>query len=69
MAAVKTVLHILKSVEILVNHPSASRPGRLLETRELIINGTPYIIPYRIKKGQIEILRVFHAAMQWPKPL
>lgn len=65
IAAIKTVLRILKAVEILVTHPNVGRSGRVLGTRELVISGTPYIVPYRIQKGQIEILRVFHAAMQW----
>jgi toxin ParE1/3/4 len=39
------------------------------DTRELIIPETPYIIPYRIHDGQIEILRVFHTARKWPLDL
>jgi addiction module RelE/StbE family toxin len=38
------------------------RVGRIDETRELVITGTQYILPYRVKENQIQILAVFHAA-------
>ncbi|PIW88418.1 MAG: type II toxin-antitoxin system mRNA interferase toxin, RelE/StbE family, partial [Nitrospirae bacterium CG_4_8_14_3_um_filter_44_28] len=40
--------------------------GRVEGTRELVISGLPYIIPYRVKNNTIEILRVLHAARKWP---
>ena len=42
------------------------RHGRIEGTRELVIPGLPYIIPYRVKNNVIEILRVLHAARKWP---
>lgn len=65
-AALDTVCKIIKSVEVLADHPAIGRPGRVMSTRELIVEGTPYIVPYRVRAKQIEILRVLHAAMQWP---
>lgn len=65
-AAIDTVLKIIKSVEALENHPAMGRVDRIFDTRELIIGGTPYIVPYRVKAGHIEILRVLHGAMRWP---
>jgi toxin ParE1/3/4 len=35
----------------------------------LVITHYPYIVPYRIKSGCIEILRVFHTARAWPKQM
>lgn len=64
-AAIHTLLKIIKSVAILAVHPEIGRIGRILNTRELIINGTPYIVPYRIKNGYIEILRVQHSAKRF----
>jgi plasmid stabilization system protein ParE len=29
--------------------------------------GTPYLLPYRIKSNEVEILRVLHAAQKWPE--
>jgi toxin ParE1/3/4 len=42
------------------------RPGRVPATRELLIPQTPYIIPYRVQQGTIQILRVYHGARRWP---
>ncbi len=68
-AAVKVVLTIIAAVEQLEAFPSIGRTGRVEGTRELVIDGTPYIIPYRKKGERIEILRVYHAARLWPKKL
>jgi toxin ParE1/3/4 len=54
------------SVAALSQHPEVGRPGRCKGTRELVISGTPYIIPYRVRGDQIEILRVLHGARKWP---
>lgn len=65
-AATKVAKRILNSVKLLSEQPGIGRPGRVHNTRELIIPQTPYIIPYRVKDGAIEVLRVLHSAMQWP---
>ncbi len=36
------------------------------QTRELVISGTPYVLPYRVMGDTIHILRVFHSARRWP---
>lgn len=43
------------------------RTGRWAGTRELIVPGTPYLLPYRVTAGTVEILRVFHGAQEWPE--
>ncbi|MBW6512631.1 MAG: type II toxin-antitoxin system RelE/ParE family toxin [Desulfuromonadaceae bacterium] len=55
------------AINALPAHPAMGRPGRLYETRELVIPGSPYIIPYRVRDNTIEILRVLHTARQWPQ--
>jgi toxin ParE1/3/4 len=57
-AAVDTVVKIIKIVGMLANNPAMGRTGRIFDTRELIISGTSFIVPYRIKSEQIEILRI-----------
>jgi toxin ParE1/3/4 len=69
IAASQLVKKILHSIDTLVDQPSIGRQGRIANTRELIVPDTPYIIPYRVKNNVIEILRVFHCAMQWPEEL
>ena len=58
--------HIISIVEHLREHSAMGRHGRIEGTRELVIPGLPYIIPYRVKNNVIEILRVLHAARKWP---
>jgi toxin ParE1/3/4 len=67
MAASKVVKKILHSIDMLSEQPEIGRPGRISDTRELIVPATPYIVPYRVKNNTLEILRVFHCAMQWPE--
>ncbi len=50
----------------LLRMPESGRPGRIAKTRELVLSGTPYILPYRVIGDTIEILRVFHSARRWP---
>jgi toxin ParE1/3/4 len=68
-AAHRVVAAIWRATELLARHPSLGRPGRVEGTRELVIPPTPYIIPYRVRRGHVEILRVFHAARKWPPKL
>ena len=65
-AAASRVVAVIAAAERLQQHPAMGRPGRVPGTRELVIAGTPYIIPYRIRADAIEVLRVFHAARRWP---
>ncbi len=60
------VTHIANNVAMLVQHPQIGRPGRVSGTRELVVTRFSYIIPYRVREGKIEILRVFHTARKWP---
>ena len=57
---------ILQSTEKLCKHPEIGRKGRLAGTRELVIPGTPYLIPYRIHGDRIELLRILHGRQQYP---
>jgi len=68
-AASRTAIRIRGAVTLLETHPELGRPGRVLGTRELVIPGTPYIVPYRVRAGNVEVLRVFHAARNWPSEL
>ena len=68
-AAADTANRIIHSVESLIDHPALGRYGRGEGTRELVVSGLPYIIPYRIKNKGIEILRVMHTSMKWPDEL
>jgi toxin ParE1/3/4 len=49
--------------------PESGRPGRITSTRELVVTGTPFILPYRIFGDSIHIPRVLHSARHWPDSL
>ena len=69
VVAINVVMNIIDSVHlVLPDHPRAGRQGRLKNTRELVINGIPFIVIYREHaiSNHIEILRVLHDAQQWP---
>jgi toxin ParE1/3/4 len=66
-AAIRVALAILNAVEPgLSENPERGRPGRIPDTRELVVPNTPVIIPYRIRDTTLEILGVFHHARNWP---
>ncbi len=68
-AAGRVVQKILRAVDLLKKNPAMGRAGRVAGTRELVVAGTPYIVPYRVRGEALEILRVFHAARKWPERL
>jgi plasmid stabilization system protein ParE len=68
-AADRMVLRIRVAVARLAASSGLGRPGRVKGTRELVIPGTPYIVPYRIKSGVAQIITVLHSAQRWPDRL
>lgn len=69
-AAREIVTRIVSMVEEKLSpHPYLGRLGRVAGTRELIVPGTPFIVPYRVKADSIEIARVYHTARRWPSAL
>jgi len=65
-AAIDVLNRIEHSARHLLDHPGMGRPGRVESTRELIIPGLPYILPYLTSPNVITIVRVIHSSMQWP---
>lgn len=65
-AARRLVLRLLAATVQLATHSHMGRPGRVPGTRELVVPGTPYILPYRVVGEEVQILRVYHTARRWP---
>jgi toxin ParE1/3/4 len=65
-AALSVKERIDRAAARLASYPAMDRQGRIDGTRELVIAGLPYIIPYRVRRGRIEILDVIDAARRWP---
>jgi toxin ParE1/3/4 len=68
-AAEKQLEIVLRAVEQLANFPEMGRLGRVDGTRELVIQGTPYIVAYRLRGATVRVLALLHGARRWPKKL
>jgi toxin ParE1/3/4 len=68
-AANQIATMLLEAVERLAELPNLGRPGRVAGTRELVVPGTRYGIPYRLRGDRLEVIAVFHGRQKWPKSL
>ena len=66
VAALEQLDEINRQSSLLGEHPLMGRVGRVRGTRELVIQGTPYILVYRVRGGVVQILHLLHGAQQWP---
>ncbi|MBI5085728.1 MAG: type II toxin-antitoxin system RelE/ParE family toxin [Acidobacteria bacterium] len=66
-SAAVVAARILGAVETLATQPAMGRPGKLPGTRELVIAGTPFFIPYRVREGRLELIAVIHGRRKWPR--
>ena len=68
-AAGRVVSRILLLVDRLAYTPLIGRPGRINQTRELVVPNYPYIVAYRVTATSVDILTVLHTAQKWPEEL
>lgn len=66
-AAADIAQKIWDAGKMIGRQPGMGRPGRVPGTRELVIPGLPYVLPYVEKEGVVFILRVMHTSMKWPE--
>ena len=66
-AATAMANRIIEASERLLTFPDRGRAGRVPHTRELVVTGTPFILPYQVRDGVVEIIGVFHGAQNWPE--
>jgi len=66
----RAAFEIAQRIRIVVGQleeqPKMGRRGRVRGTYELVIDGVPYVVPYRIKNTEIQILSVYHTSRKWP---
>ncbi|ARO34218.1 toxin-antitoxin system toxin RelE/ParE family protein (plasmid) [Rhizobium sp. NXC14] len=60
LAAIMIDERIVAATRRLVDFPASGRNGRIAGTRELVINGTPYIAAYAVTATVVRVLRVLH---------
>jgi len=63
----RIAIQIKKATESLDMFPQIGRNGTVQGTKEFVIPRLPYICIYRQSKGRVEILRLLHDKMQWPR--
>ncbi|AWY43259.1 type II toxin-antitoxin system RelE/ParE family toxin [Pseudomonas putida] len=59
-AAADFVQAVFASVDHLAHFPATGHEGRLPGTREWVMTDRPYLIPYRVRKDRLQVLRIFH---------
>lgn len=64
-AAIEIGDMLIQKAEQLDQHPMLGSVGRVNGTRELVLHPN-YILIYRLVAKAPEVLRVKHAAQQWP---
>jgi toxin ParE1/3/4 len=68
-AAGEVILKIIEAVSLLRAQQGIGRAGRVPGTKELVVPGLPYIVPYRVKDEVVQVLRVYHTSRKWPTRL
>lgn len=57
------VERVLRAVDRLDLFPQSGRLGKVQGTREVVVVGLPYIVVYSIDAEHVDVVAVFHAAM------
>ena len=67
-AALDVHEEIERAAELLQENPRLGRPGRVADTRELVVPAYPtYILVYELHGSRLHILAVMHGRQQWPE--
>ena len=64
-AAIDLDLEFELKTENARQRPKLYNPGRMKGTREIVMRPN-YVMVYRVTGDLVEVLRVLHAAQQWP---
>ena len=65
-AAQRVAQTIYKGVAALRAFPQRGRIGLAPNTRELVFPPWPYIVVYEVIEEDVQVLRIRHAAQDWP---
>jgi toxin ParE1/3/4 len=66
-AAIAVRDRIRGAVQRLSDFAQSGRPGRVAETRELVVPSTRFVVVYRLREGGGRVLAIFHSARDWPE--
>lgn len=65
--ALRVILRIRQSIEILADFPEIGARWQDGPTRALVVSGLPYRVHYQIKGDAVEILTVSHTSQRPPR--
>lgn len=58
---------ILETLRQLQRFPGSGRPSVAPDIRELVLTRYPFVAPYRLMHGQLQILRILHQRTERPQ--
>lgn len=64
-AAEALAARLREAIDALRAFAERGRPGRLAGTRELVIPGTPLVVPYRLAGREVQVLAILHGTCAW----
>lgn len=65
--AIQVGRRIRTAILRLSEFPGIGKPGRREGTRELFLPGLPFVIIYNIRNDSVQIVRILHTKMLWPR--
>lgn len=65
-AAARVIAAVESAVDLLAHYPRKSRKTTQRGMRALPLSGYPYIIFFKVKRGELEVLHVLHGARRHP---
>jgi toxin ParE1/3/4 len=65
-AAADVLAAIAEAVELLALYPRKSRRTQQRGLRAIPLSGYPYIVFFKIKRGELEVVHVLHGARRHP---
>ncbi|MFJ7316319.1 type II toxin-antitoxin system RelE/ParE family toxin [Pseudomonas sp. NPDC098747] len=66
-ASFRIISAILKTFDQLEQFPGSGRPSVVPDIRELVLTQYPFIAPYRLIHGRIQVIRVLHQRAERPQ--
>ncbi|NMZ50166.1 type II toxin-antitoxin system RelE/ParE family toxin [Pseudomonas poae] len=66
-AADNVVAQIIEALEQLETFTGLGRPSQRPDVRELVLSKFPFIVPYRLAYGEVQILRIVHQSIERPE--
>jgi plasmid stabilization system protein ParE len=65
--ATAVISSILEALQQLERFPGCGRPSVVPDVRELVLTRYPFVAPYRVVQGQLQILRILHQRTERPQ--